>query len=96
MLSGLTTFSQLDVERTLAEVVAVPEHLVPDLERTRSAAALANSENAPYVLPKLALLLGAMRHSRIGEVTFMPTNGNWFVKHVTTARAAHIIRIRGS
>jgi len=78
VLSGLVTFDQFDVERTLAEVAAIPEHMLPALERERSAALeyVVKEENAQYALPKLALLLGAMRHLRIGEVTFKPTNGN--------------------
>jgi radical S-adenosyl methionine domain-containing protein 2 len=78
VLSGLVTFDQFDVERTLAEVAAIPEHMLPALERERSASLeyVVKEENAQYALPKLALLLGAMRHLRIGEVTFKPTNGN--------------------
>ena len=34
------------------------------------------TENAHYMIPKLCLLLGVMRHSDILEVKFYKTNGN--------------------
>ena len=77
VLSGLSCFSQLDVERTLAEAAAVPEHLITDFERERGSMInhKVTTDNAPYVLPKLSLLLGVMRHAHISEVSFLPTNG---------------------
>ena len=84
ILSGNNTFSCSDVRNTIAEVVSVESHLLPELELARSIIhgdaddqdTDRCSENATYMLPKLTLLLAAMEHLQVDEVSFHKTKGN--------------------
>ena len=80
VLGGSGCFTVSDVEATLSEVIAMEpaELLLAEQERGAPFGFTASSAqlNAPYVLPKLALLLGVMRKFELGSVEFHQTHGN--------------------
>jgi radical S-adenosyl methionine domain-containing protein 2 len=78
VLSGAGCFTVSDVEATIREVVALEPEEVLAMEQERGAplGVTSSSANTPYVLPKLALLLGVMRKFELGSVEFHQTHGN--------------------
>ena len=82
LLSGLSCFQAHHVAEILAQVQGLNHSELFALEQACVAmqhgrdVATASEENAPYVVPKLALLLSVMRAVEMEEVTFYETNGN--------------------
>jgi len=75
------TFTPEDVHKTMNELVGMSDTEIFHLEQMRFAEEIRNPhtvkmENAQYVIPKLALLLAAMRKCSIERLKFYQTNGN--------------------